>query len=194
MNKKAELLSEFIAPNNNKLGLFLPYAPVHHLLFETGAPDALVMTSANDSSEPITCDDNEAGKRWGNEKIALLTNNRPIHFRDDDSVVQVVNEKPILLRGGRGYSPHPIPLPIEVNEPILAMGGDLKSCFTLVLPGKPSLAVVSPYIGDLEHPITQEVLEETIERYLRIFDVAPKLIALDKHPRYFSSLIGRNIL
>ena len=192
LTRKNDELSEFTAPDNKRLGIFLPYTPVHHLLFNAGAPSALIMTSANDSSEPIVSDDTEARKRFGND-VALLTNNRPINFRDDDSVVQVVNGNSQLLRGGRGFSPHPISLSIEVDEPVLAMGGDLKNAFALGLPGKPSLAVVSPYVGDLEHPFSQDVLEKTIEQYLEIFRVKPKIIAIDKHPNYFSSKVGRKL-
>ena len=49
-----------IAPDNDELGLMLPYTPLHHLLFAAGAPEMLVMTSANRSSEPIAYEDEDA--------------------------------------------------------------------------------------------------------------------------------------
>src|SRR5208337_5442134 len=49
-----------VAPGNSELGLLLPYAPLHHLLFAAGAPEVLVMTSANRSSEPIAYEDDDA--------------------------------------------------------------------------------------------------------------------------------------
>ena len=37
-----------------------PYTPLQYLLFDAGAPDVLVMTSANRSSEPIAYEDQDA--------------------------------------------------------------------------------------------------------------------------------------
>src|SRR6185436_10805118 len=61
-----------VAPNNGDLGVMLPYTPLHHLLFESGAPDVLVMTSANRSSEPMAYEDADALARLSGIADAFL--------------------------------------------------------------------------------------------------------------------------
>ena len=57
---KDAAIAETVAPNQRDLGLFLPYTPLHHLLFAAGRFSALVMTSGNLSEEPIAIDNREA--------------------------------------------------------------------------------------------------------------------------------------
>ena len=94
-----------VAPENNELGVMLPYTPMHHLLFAAGAPDVLVMTSANRSSEPIAYEDRDALDHLGGIADGFLVGERPIARRVDDSVARVDAFGPAVLRRARGYAP-----------------------------------------------------------------------------------------
>ncbi|MFQ5432654.1 MAG: carbamoyltransferase HypF, partial [Nitrospinota bacterium] len=131
LEKKESLLAESIAPGLNDYGVFLPYTPIHHLLFsETGSPLALVMTSGNVSDEPIVFDDSLAIERLGGIADYFLTNNRPIVWRCDDSVVRAIDGGMMINRRSRSWVPAPLFTETKM-PPMLACGGDLKSVFCL---------------------------------------------------------------
>ena len=181
-------LSSAIAPNLAHYGIMLPYTPLHHLLFGEGI-NALIMTSANFSDEPICIDNHEALQRL--EKIAdyFLFHDRDIVVRLDDSVAMVVNHQTRLLRRSRGYVPHSI----ELNDPtpeILALGGHLKSSLCLTRNIK---AFCSPHIGDLETPKARDFFHENISLMKKIAACDPKIVACDLHPDYYSSSFSANL-
>ena len=117
--------SPHVSPGNDDLGVMLPYAPLHHLLFAAGAPEVLVMTSANRSSEPIAYQDEEAAKRLAGIADAFLIGERPIARRVDDSIARVGTFGPVILRRSRGYAPSAVAT-LPIRKPILAVGADLK--------------------------------------------------------------------
>ncbi len=181
---KAKLIG--VAPQNNELGVMLPYAPLHHLLFAAGAPQALVMTSANRSSEPIAYEDEDALQRLSGIADAFLIGQRPIARRVDDSVVRDGAFGPVILRRARGYAPGAV-AKLPCQRPILALGADLKNTITLVVDGQ---AFVSQHIGDLEHYEAFCAFEETISDLVAMYDVDwdEVLVAHDGHPQYASTL------
>ena len=177
-------LSE-VAPENNELGVMLPYTPLHHLLFAAGAPEVLVMTSANRSSEPIAYEDEDALQRLEGIADAFLIGQRPIARRVDDSVARAGVFGPVILRRARGYAPGAVAsLPAE--QPILALGADLKNTITLVVNGQ---AFVSQHIGDLDHYQSRRAFRETIEDLVSMYEVCwdDLLLVHDLHPEYFST-------
>lgn len=180
---KAELSG--VAPDNDELGVMLPYTPLHHLLFAAGAPDVMVMTSANRSSEPIAYEEKDAFERLAGVADAFLVGERPIARRVDDSVARVSAFGPAILRRSRGYAPGAVAkLPTE--RPILALGADLKNTITLVVNGQ---AFVSQHIGDLDHFQAFQAFQETIHDLLSMYDVDSRelVLAHDTHPQYLSS-------
>jgi hydrogenase maturation protein HypF len=174
-----------IAPGNNELGVMLPYTPLHHLLFAAGAPEALVMTSANRSNEPIAYEDEDALDRLAAIADAFLIGQRPIARRVDDSVIRAGVFGPAVLRRARGYAPGAVAT-IPSDRPILAVGADLKNTITLVVDGQ---AFVSQHIGDLAHYQSLRAFQETIQDLISMYDVRPQdlLVAHDSHPQYFST-------
>ena len=136
-----------VAPDNNELGVMLPYTPLQHLFFEAGAPDVLVMTSANRSSEPIAYEDKDALERLSGIADAFLIGERPIARRVDDSVARAGVFGSTILRRARGYAPGAVSI-LPTKRPLLALGADLKNTITLVVDGQ---AFVSQHIGDLDH-------------------------------------------
>jgi hydrogenase maturation protein HypF len=174
-----------VAPDNNELGVMLPYTPLHHLLFEAGAPDVLVMTSANRSSEPIAYEDEDALQRLAEIADSFLIGERPIARRVDDSVARAGAFGPVILRRGRGYAPGAVAtLPSE--HPILALGADLKNTITLVVGGE---AFVSQHIGDLDHYQSLRAFQETIHDLVSMYEVRRDELVLvhDLHPQYAST-------
>ena len=180
-----------VAPDNRELGVMLPYAPLHHLLFAAGAPEVLVMTSANRSSEPIAYTDEDARERLAGIADAFLVGERPIARRVDDSVARAGAFGPVILRRSRGYAPGAVAR-FDVGRPILALGADLKNAITLVAGGQ---AFVSQHIGDLDHYQAFEAFRETIRDLLAMYQVRPEelLVVSDAHPQYVSTLHAAEI-
>jgi hydrogenase maturation protein HypF len=179
-----------IAPDNRELGIMLPYTPLQHMLFDAGAPDVLVMTSANRSSEPIAYDDQDALDRLAGIADAFLIGERPIARRVEDSVARAGTFGPVILRRSRGYAPGAVtafPLERTMTRPILAVGADLKNTITLVVEGQ---AFVSQYIGDLEHYEAFRAFEETIRDLMAMYEIAWQdvLLVHDAHPEYRSTV------
>jgi hydrogenase maturation protein HypF len=175
-----------VAPDNDELGVMLPYTPLHHLLFAAGAPDVLVMTSANRSSEPIAYTERDAFDRLAGVADAFLVGERPIARRVDDSVARIGAFGPVILRRSRGYSPGVVAtLPTE--KPLLAVGADLKNSLTLVVDGQ---AFVSQYIGDLDHYQAFQAFQETIRDLVPMYDVSwsDLVVVYDAHPQYVSTM------
>ena len=175
-----------VAPGNRDLGLMLPYTPLHHLLFDAGAPDVLVLTSGNRSSEPIAYRDDEARARLAGLADAFLMGERPIARRLDDSVTRDGPGGPVILRRARGYAPG-IVATLPSSRPLLAAGADLKNTVTLVVEGQ---ALVSQHIGDLAHYPALEAFRTTIQDLLRMYEVPwdDLLVVHDAHPHYASTL------
>ena len=176
-------IADQVAPFNREYGVFLPYTPLHHLLFAAGRFQALVMTSGNISEEPIAIDNPEASSRLRGMADFFLLHNRDILLRCDDSVVRVTGDEARQLRRSRGY----VPVPVFLKEdlpPILAVGGELKNTVCLT---KGRHAFLSQHIGDLENLESYAFFETTISRFKRILEVEPQLLAYDLHPDYFST-------
>jgi len=184
--RKQELMG--VAPDNSELGVMLPYTPLQHLLFAAGAPDALVMTSANRSSEPIAYDEDDALERLSGIADAFLIGERPIARRVDDSVARVGAFGPVILRRARGYAPGAVAV-LPTKRPLLALGADLKNTITLVVDGQ---AFVSQHIGDLDHYQALKAFQETVKDLIAMYDVRLEdlIVAHDRHPQYASTLHG----
>jgi hydrogenase maturation protein HypF len=183
-----------VAPGSTELGVMLPYSPLHHLLataFVAQAPDALgalVLTSGNRSDEPIAFRDDDARSTLGEIAELMLTHNRPIETRTDDSVVRVVRlgerSERVFLRRSRGYVPASVPLTDAAPVPLLACGAEQKHTFCLV---KRQRAWVSHHIGDLENYATLQSFTDGVGHFERLFDVHPRVVVHDLHPEYLST-------
>jgi len=180
-----------VAPENNELGVMLPYTPLHHLLFAAGAPPVLVMTSANRSSEPIAYEDEDALQRLEGIADVFLIGQRPIARRVDDSVARAGVFGPVILRRSRGYAPGAV-ASLPAQHPILALGADLKNTITLVVDGQ---AFVSQHISDLDHYQSRRAFYETIEDLVSMYEVRWEEVVLvhDLHPEYFSTVHGATL-
>ena len=175
-------IAESVAPGNARLGVMLPYTPLHHLLFDDEL-QVLVMTSGNLSEEPIVSRNEDAWERLHTLADHFLLHNRAIKARVDDSVFQIFHRREYPVRRSRGYAPDPIQLPFPMAE-VLACGGELKNTLCLT---KDRYAILSQHIGDLENLETMEFFQETLHHLQRFFRVSPVVAAHDLHPNYLST-------
>ena len=210
--KSADRIANQVAPHNCYVGVFLPYTPVHHLLFSEGKFKALVMTSGNLREEPIAIGNHEAQSRLHGLADYFLVHNREILLRCDDSVVRISRNAVSsatcrralpskassrrdrgdqadcagtiqVLRRSRGFVPVPVFLQEEV-PPMLAVGGELKNTICLTMSKH---AFLSQHIGDLENLESCSFFEEAMEHLQQILEIKPEAIAYDLHPDYFST-------
>ena len=176
-----------VAPGIPWLGVFLPYAPLQHLLFADDRLKALVMTSANLSEEPIAIDNDEARERLRAIADTFLMHDREILQRCDDSVAAVVDGAPQLIRRARGYVPLGVELPPALGfdaPPLLAVGGHLKNVFALA---RGQRVYQSQHLGDLENLTGLEFLKESLDHLMRTFEIEPETVVHDLHPGYLST-------
>jgi hydrogenase maturation protein HypF len=172
-----------VCPDNSRVGLFLPYSPLHHLLLEAvGRP--LVMTSGNRSEEPIAFTNEDAKTRLTSIADVQLFHDRPIENPCDDSVAQVIAGRPVVIRRSRGYVPTSLSLATPIAHPVLACGGQLKNTFCLAAGDR---AFLGPHIGDLDNLETLCAYEEAIDRLSHFTGITPVIIAHDLHPDYLST-------
>lgn len=186
--KQTHSIAPDVAPNNHYFGVMLPYTPLHHLLVKPPVP-VLVMTSANQTGEPLVIDNRDAVNRLKNIADNFLVHNRDILIGCDDSLMRCANQNPFFLRRARGYVPVPVFLKTEL-PPTLGLGALLKNTVCLT---KEDRVFVSQHIGDLENLGTLRFFTQTIEHLSRILEIRPEIVAFDRHPDYLSSRHGREL-
>ena len=191
--KPAELC-ESIAPGNPKVGVMLPYAPVQLLLFHYDdgieMPKLLVMTSGNTSGAPICRDDHEAVEELSYLCDCILSHDRKIRIRADDSVMDFYKGEPYMIRRSRGYAPLPFMVSTPWKGQVIAAGGELKNTFCI---GVDNRFYPSPYVGDLEDLRTVKALKETIGRLETLLEVQPEVVVCDLHPKYNSTVVAEEL-
>lgn len=194
--KRKKLLPEIIAPRLSHLGIMLPYTPLHYLLFHglAGFPSqinwleevqatVLVVTSANINNEPLIIDDAVAEEKLYSIADIVVSHNRNILIRADDSLMQMTNQSPFFIRRARGYTPNPIQLAHEIPS-TLAVGTHLKNTICIT---RGNEAFVSQHIGDLANAAVIDFFHETITHLQKILAVKPEYIAHDLHPNFYNT-------
>ena len=187
-------LCESIAPGNPKVGVMLPYAPVQLLLFHYDdgieMPKLLVMTSGNTSGAPICRDDHEAVEELSYLCDCILSHDRKIRIRADDSVMDFYKGEPYMIRRSRGYAPLPFMVSTPWKGQVIAAGGELKNTFCI---GVDNRFYPSPYVGDLEDLRTVKALKETIGRLETLLEVQSEVVVCDLHPKYNSTVVAEEL-
>ena len=181
------------APGNPKIGIMLPYAPVQMLLFDypdgIKMPEAFIMTSGNPSGAPICRTDDDAREALGPLCEAVLSHDRRIRVRADDSVMDFYHEAPYMIRRSRGYAPLPVMVKGFRGE-VLALGGELKNTFCI---GRDELFYPSAYVGDMSDLRTMQALRETSKRMAELLETEPSVTACDLHPRYNTTQLANEL-
>jgi hydrogenase maturation protein HypF len=204
---KANSVAHDVAQGTSTLGFMLCYTPVHFLLFEHRI-DVLVMTSGNISDEPLICKNDYALEKLSDVADAFLMHDREIFRQVDDSVVHIIEDKPVLIRRSRGYVPTPIIMKTNPNNVIarnemtkqssalfkkpdcFAAGSDLKNTFCFA---KGNQLICSEHIGDLEDAEVYHHYINSIEHLAKLFEVKPEVVVCDLHPGYMSTQYARSL-
>jgi len=180
--KSQQKLDNLVAPNISKIGLFLPYTPLHLLiLHKLNRP--LVATSANVTDEPI-CTTLESLKKLKGVYDYVIDHDREIVNGCDDSVAMVVSGQTLMIRRARGYAPSSVKLPFKLKKNILALGANQKNTIAI---GFGNEAILSPHIGDLDTIESVEYFHKNIESLKRVYAFEPDVVVCDKHQNYESS-------
>ncbi|WP_418628722.1 carbamoyltransferase HypF [Ruminococcus sp.] len=183
--KTSGSLCESVAPDNPTVGVMLPYAPLHLLLFDYDGgvemTDSLVMTSGNVRGAPICRSDEDARSEIAGFCDLILSHNRRILIRSDDTVMDTFEGKPYIIRRSRGYAPLPIMTSCSDKGQTLAIGGELKNTFCI---RKESLYYLSSYVGDMADIRTVKALEESVKRMCELLEATPQNVVCDMHPKY----------
>ncbi len=178
-----------IAPGNSTLGVMLPSTPLHHLLL-SAMNEPLVMTSGNRSGEPVAIDDDSARHAFGDVADLILSHDRDIAARCDDSVVQVVAGAVRHVRRARGQVPRTIQLAAPARGPVLAMGGHLKNTVCLL---RGHTAYLSAHVGDMDSVASRDALLAAIADLIVLADAHPTIIAHDMHPGYVPTSMAEQV-
>ena len=184
-----------VAPAMPSLGVMLPYTPLHLLLFSlpdelADFTDCLVMTSGNPSGAPICRTDEDALDALSSIADLILSHDREIRLRADDSVMDFYDGAPYMIRRSRGYAPLPLMLSADFQGSVLGIGGELKNTFCLA---KNSLFYPSPYLGDMSDLRTLRALRQALPRMERLLAITPVAVAADLHPRYETSRFAETL-
>ena len=183
--RQGNSISRLIATGLSRIGVMLPYAPAHHMLFRMGAPDVIIATSGNRRDEPIAKDPEDAMTRL-DIADAILWYDREIHNRVDDSVGFELDGELILMRRARGFTPSRYQLSVKC-EPAVAFGADMKGGIAIT---DSKFIYPSQYLGEMEDPLAQDFLTETVNKFLEWLEIKPKAVIVDKHPDYHSRRLG----
>lgn len=182
--KKSTKLAPSIAPNIDKIGVFLPYTPLHEILLSY-LKNPIVATSANMSETPISTQTEDVFSTLRSVVDRVLTHDREIINGCDDSVMQIVYGHKSFLRLARGFAPQTFFMQEHVaQQKILAVGAQQKSTIAL---GFGNNIILSPHIGDLSSIDSMEYFQKTIDTFFRFYNFTPDVIICDKHLGYEST-------
>ncbi|MEG2935995.1 MAG: carbamoyltransferase HypF, partial [Clostridium sp.] len=179
LRKVNEKLPENISFNNRRLGVVLPYSPLHYFLFDDELR-VLIFTSGNISGGAIQYKNETAIEKLSGIADYFFTHNREINMKIDDSVVKVELGGEQVIRGGRGYAP--LYINSKSRRKILACGAQLKNTFSISVKDN---VYVSPYIGDLETVEVQENFKSNLKHVMDLYNLSLDIIAYDMHPNYW---------
>lgn len=178
--KKKSKTYDAVSPDNNYLGVMLPYTPLHHLLMTTF--DALIMTSANLAEEPMVITDQELNLLLDRGVVDFgLSHNREIVHRADDSIVQFIFGKQQMIRRSRGYVPQGIKVGQVNGQNSLALGANMKNTFAL---RKKDQVFLSQHIGELIDVRNFDYQQSMIKDFKQLLDIESERVICDAHPGY----------
>ncbi len=193
-NFDKSMISSFVAPGLNNIGIMLPYTGIHHMLFDYVGNQPLVYTSGNKSNIPMAIENEKIFEQLYNLADFFLLHNRTIYQRADDSVIRMHNNKVKLIRRSRGYVPEYFALPFEVEIPAaISTGPELAVTGALL---RRNRVFPTQHIGNVTHLETYEFLSKSLQhmkKLLQIKDSEIKYIACDAHPSFTTTKLAQEL-
>lgn len=189
---ESSIISEYVAPGIDTLGIMLAYTPLHYLLLSAIEDRVLIMTSGNRRGLPIVKDVRKALAQLRGIADYYLDHNRVIVNRVDDSVVRLTDGQMSFLRRSRGYAPSWIKLPYKLERKVVALGAHLANTGAVAFD---RYLVPTQHIGDMDYIEELEFLEDALDFLLRTYKLRIKesVIASDMHPTYTTTRRAREI-
>ncbi len=167
------------------IGCMLPYSGLHHLLFAALRHPLLIMTSANLPGYPMITDVSDAFNRIAGVVDYILTHDRRIVNRCDDSVVR----DGYIIRLSRGLAPKRVSIDLG-SRAILGVGPELNANVSLYREG---FCITSPHVGNVRNPRTLAYLQETAERLGGLVGARYDRVVHDLHPQFLSTRYAREV-
>jgi hydrogenase maturation protein HypF len=188
--KQDSRVSKYVSPNMDVEGVFTAYTALHYLLLLETRDKFLIMTSGNPKGQPMCVSEECVYGKLNKIVDYVLTHDREIVNRADDSVVRFTDGKPVLLRRGRGYAPTWIKIGCKLPKNVIAFGAELQSAGAVGFEDK---VVLTQYIGDVDDLDTLEDLSKYLKFIITNYrvELSRSVVAVDKHPYYNSSRLGR---
>lgn len=168
---------DLVSPSLPNIGLYLPYAGLHQVLFHYLNQDAIINTSGNFPNEPMVVDNKEIFELKADY---YLLHDREIVNRIDDTLVRSYEGRTFFIRKSRGYVPDI--MKVDYGKTYLSLGAEMNSRISI---SKDGYIFSSQYLGDISYYKSLEFMESTVHRFMKMLDV-DKLdgIAIDKHPQF----------
>lgn len=185
VTKKRDPTSHAAISNLHTIGCMLPYSGFHHLLFSHLHHPLLIMTSANMPGYPMITTIDHAMAKLTRDVDYLLTHNRRIVNRCDDSVIR----DGLIIRLSRGIAPKRTAIDLGTRC-ILGVGPELNANATIYRNG---FAITSPHVGNVRNPATLEYLQETVQKLRDLLGAKFDVIAHDLHPQFLSTRFAREL-
>lgn len=186
-------VSPEVAPGLKTVGVMLAYTPLHYLLLSATQDKFAVMTSGNESGEPIVKSNEEAFEKLRSVADYFLLHNREIVNRVDDSVVRFSDGEPVFLRRARGYAPRWVRVNRSFRRPVVALGAMLNNTGAV---GVEDYIIPTQHVGDLENLETLDFLREALDFLLKAYKVPLKgsLVVVDKHPHFLNRMLASELV
>lgn len=183
LNKKKDfpLIAPSVSHKSLYHGIMLPHNPLQHLLLHR-INNPLVATSGNLSGGPLCITEQEALATLSSVADYFLVHNRRINHRLDDSIVQVINDQPTVMRKARGYIPCAFPVPS--TKELFAAGSQMKNSFAFL---KQGYLYMSQHVGDLDSAGSCRAYENEIASWEPLLGIQKPEAVGDKHPGFYSN-------
>lgn len=182
-------VSELVAPGLDTIGVMLPYTGFQVLLMEEVSDGFLIMTSGNESGYPMCTSLECVFTHLAGIADYVVTHEREIYHRIDDSVLRYTDGELVFIRRARGYAPAWINVGVELLEGV-AVGAELQTAGAISFEDK---IVPTQFIGDLDEPGQVEDLERELRWFINVYGLRPRFVALDMHPGYHNRKLAAQL-
>ena len=208
----ANLVTHHHPGSGQGVGIMLAPSPLHRQLMDH-LEVPLAITSGNPAGDSPCVDNHQARRQLGAIADYFLMSNQRVSHGVEASVVQVVTlpasspspkqnsqehnsqaQNPEshlqVIRRSRGYTTQIIDLPagFDAAPPILAMGPTFNNTIALV---RGRHGILSQHLGNLDTAAALRTYQTALDYHQQLWNFDPKVVAVDSHPDYHPTQMGR---